>query len=66
MHDKNGKPIKKGDKVIIEAVVRETYATDEFCNIQLGIGMDEEHAAHNVQAYVTLNAKQVEVVEKEL
>lgn len=32
MHDKNGKPIKKGDKVTIEAVITETHASDEFCN----------------------------------
>lgn len=64
MHDKNGKPIKKGDKVIVEAIVEETFATDEFCNVQLGIGTDKEHGAHNVQSRVTLNAKQVEVIEE--
>lgn len=30
MHDKNGKPIKKGDKVLIEAEIAETYARGEF------------------------------------
>jgi len=64
MHDKNGKPIKTGDKVRIEAVIEETYATDEFCNVKLGIGKDQEHGAFNIQSTVTLNAKQVELVEE--
>ncbi len=63
MHDKNGNPIKKGDKVIVEAVVLETYATDTFCNVQLGIGRDAEHGEYNVQGTLTLNAKQVELIE---
>lgn len=62
MHDKNGNPVKKGDKVIIEGVVRETYETEEFCNVQIAIGHDKEHGAHNVQSAVTLNTKQIEVV----
>lgn len=64
MHDKNGKPIKKGDKVIVEAVVLETYATTDFCNVQLGIGRDAEHSAHNVHGTLTINTKQVELIEE--
>lgn len=66
MHDKNGKPLKVGDKVTVEAVIRETYATDEYCNVQIGIGYEDgkEHGAHNVQSIVTINSKQVELVEE--
>lgn len=66
MHDKNGKPIKVGDTVIVEAVVRELYGTDTYCNIQIGIGHEQskEHGPHNVQSIVTINTKQVELVEE--
>ncbi len=63
MHDKNGKPLKKGDKVTIEAEILETYATDTFCNVQLGIGRDNENSEFNVHGTVTLNSKQVELKE---
>nr|WP_298685201.1 hypothetical protein [uncultured Dongia sp.] len=35
MHDKNGTPLKKGDVVMIPAVVTEVSATEEFCNVSL-------------------------------
>lgn len=35
MHDKNGKPLKVGDRVTLECVITETAATEDFCNIQL-------------------------------
>lgn len=64
MHDKNGKPLKKGDRVTIEAEITETYATDEFCNVQLKVGeKDQEHGPHNVTATVTVNAKQTVLIE---
>ena len=59
MHDKNGKPIKKGDKVTVEAVIAETYATEDFCNVQLWIGRDAEHSAQNVHGTLTINSKQI-------
>jgi hypothetical protein len=65
MHDKNGKPIAKGDKVIVEAVVLETYRAATFCNVQLGIGRDADHSEFNVHGTLTINAKQVELVEDE-
>jgi hypothetical protein len=63
MHDKNGTPIEKGDKVMIEAVIEEAHATEEFCNVTLGIGKDQEHGPFNIHSTVTLNAKQVEKIE---
>ncbi len=65
MHDKNGKPLKKGDRVTVEAEIIETYATDEFCNVQLRIGeKDQEHGPFNVQATATVNAKQTVLIEE--
>lgn len=64
MHDKNGKPLKVGDKVTVEAVILETYATEDFCNVQLGIGRDQENSAHNVHGTLTINSRQVELIEE--
>ncbi len=64
MHDKNGKPVKKGDKVRIEGVIENTAATDEYCNVTIGIGRDKEHGAHNVHGTLVLNARQVELIEE--
>lgn len=33
MHDRNGTPLKKGDIVMIPAVVTELHPTEEFCNV---------------------------------
>lgn len=35
MHDRNGTALKKGDTVIVEAVVTELYETEEYCNVSL-------------------------------
>jgi hypothetical protein len=35
MHDRNGTELKKGDVVLIPAVITELYAGEEFCNVQL-------------------------------
>lgn len=63
MHDKNGTPIKTGNKVIVEGIIGETYATTDFCNVQILIGYDRPHAADNVQSVLTLNSRQVELLE---
>ncbi len=59
MDDRNGTPVKVGDKVLVEAVIGETYAAEDYCNVQLHIGYDKEHGPANVQSAVTLNARQV-------
>lgn len=64
MHDKNGKPIKKGDKVIVEAVIENTSTSETFCNVTLGIGRDKEHGEYNIHGAVVLNARQVELIEE--
>lgn len=33
MHDARGKPLKVGDLVLIPAVVKEVYSTEDFCNV---------------------------------
>lgn len=35
MHDVNGQELKKGDKVLIPAVITELYPSEEYCNVQL-------------------------------
>lgn len=63
MHDKNGKPLKKGDKVLIEAEIVETYGAVDYCNVQLGIGLNKENGPDNVHGRVTLNSRQVEKID---
>lgn len=64
MHDKNGNPIKKGDRVTIEAEIIETYATDTYCNVQLRVTeKDQVHGPNNVQSIVTVNSKQTTLIE---
>lgn len=63
MHDRNGKLLNKGDRVLIEAEIAECYATADYCNVQLSIGKDKDHGPHNVHGTVTLNSKQVELIE---
>jgi len=59
MHDCNGTPLKKGDKVLIEAVIGDTYATPDYCNVTLKIGSEKPHGPDNIQSSVTLNTRQV-------
>jgi len=35
MHDCNGTPLAKGDKVLIPAVITDLYPNDDFCNVSL-------------------------------
>lgn len=35
MHDRNGTPLKKGDVVLIPAVITELHATEDYCNVSL-------------------------------
>lgn len=59
MHDRNGTPIKKGDIVMVEALVADTYACEDYCNAQLRIGFEKPHGADNVTSSVTVNTRQV-------
>lgn len=66
MHDRNGTPIQKGDKVLIEAVVDEVYAGADYCNVRLAIGSDKPHGPANIQSSVTLNSHQTLLLERPL
>lgn len=33
MHDSNGTPLKKGDVVLIPAVITELHGGEDFCNV---------------------------------
>ena len=35
MHDARGKPLRKGDLVLIPAVITELYETEDYCNVSL-------------------------------
>lgn len=35
MHDMNGTPLKKGDSVLIHAVVKDVQAHPDYCNVQV-------------------------------
>lgn len=35
MHDRNGTPLAKGDKVLIEATITELHPTEDYCNVSL-------------------------------
>jgi hypothetical protein len=64
MHDRNGTELKKGDTVLIEAVISDVQAHEEFCNVTLQIGKDKEHGADNIHSSVTLNTKQTLLYKK--
>ena len=35
MHDRNGTPLKKGDQVLIPAIITELHPTEDYCNVSL-------------------------------
>jgi len=35
MHDKDGKPLRVGDKVTIEYEIVESAATEDYCNLKV-------------------------------
>ena len=35
MHDRTGRPLKKGDTVMIPAIITELSATKDFCNVSV-------------------------------
>lgn len=64
MHDRNGNPIKVGDRVALQGEVTSTSATEEYCNVTVKITeKGQEHGPFNVQGVVVVNAKQTELIE---
>lgn len=35
MHDRNGRELKVGDRVLIPARIKELHATEDYCNVSL-------------------------------
>jgi hypothetical protein len=65
MHDKNGKPLKVGDRVTVEGEITSTSASEDYCNVTLKIGeKGQEHGPHNVTGTLVVNAKQTELIEE--
>ena len=63
MHDRNGTPLKAGDIVLIKARIAETYAAEDYCNARLEIGYDKPHGADNVTSSLTVNTRQLLLLE---
>lgn len=65
MHDRNGEPIKVGDRVRLEGTVTSTTASEEYCNVTVKVTeKDQEHGPFNVQTTVVVNAKQTELIKE--
>lgn len=65
MHDRNGNPVKVGDRVRLEGEIISTTDGEEFCNVTVKVTeKDEEHGPFNVQSNVVVNAKQTELIEE--
>ena len=62
MHDRNGKPLAVGDKIIISGTVVTCYESteeNEYCNVTIGTDVPMAGNPYSL----TLNAKQTEKVE---
>lgn len=56
-HDRNGRELKAGDRVLVPCVVREVYSGEEFCNVTLDTVEPMFPGEHRTA--LTLNARQV-------
>lgn len=61
-HDIDGKKIKPGDVVIVRFKVKVVHETEEYCNIDLETCLSIYPS--NNKSTLTLNTKQVELIEK--
>lgn len=61
MHDKNGKPLKLGDKVSVDFVIDDVQPGVEYCNCRVKI--PGENGPANVLGQLTLNSRQVTKLE---
>lgn len=62
MHDRHGKPLAVGDKVVIEGTIKQCYdpsAEQEYCQIKVECDVPMAGNPH----HLSLNAKQVTKVE---
>lgn len=64
MHDRNGNPIKVGDRVSLVGEITSTSAGEEYCNVTVKVTeKGQDHGPYNVQTTVVVNAKQTELIE---
>ena len=56
MHDKNGKPVKKGDTVTLTGKVTQTHAGAETCNITVQDETGESYCFTAAKVEVTESA----------
>ena len=61
MHDRNGKPLKVGDKVNVPCIVTAVQPGAEYCN--LTVETEEPMFPTQNKNTITFNSKQVEKVE---
>lgn len=61
-HDKNGKLLSVGDKVIITGKIKEIHNTEEYCNCSVAVDPMPPYTDPYILS--ALNTKQVEKVEK--
>jgi len=57
MHDCKGRPLVVGDTVLVPFIIKETYATEEFCNASLETVASMFPGDHKTT--LTVNTKQV-------
>lgn len=64
MHDRNGNPVKAGDRVHLVGTIEETSSGEEYCNVKVKVTEEgQEHGPNNVQCTIWVNAKQTELIE---
>lgn len=65
MHDRNGNPVKVGDRVQVQGEITSTSASDDYCNVTIKITeKDQDHGPFNVTGTLVVNAKQTELIEE--
>lgn len=63
MHDKNGKPLFKGDTVTITCVVKECTSNPDHCNVTLET-VEPMFPSDDYKSTIVLNTKQVEKIDQ--
>jgi len=61
-HDRNGKPLKAGDEVILRAKVTEVYPQEDACNANVEI-IDVNLCGQYAGGPITCNTQHMELVE---
>jgi len=61
-HDKNGKLLQAGDKVILRGTVKEVYTSEDYCNC--AVVLEEKMPPDNTDTEIAaINTHQVEKAE---